>query len=206
VQFLRAHSGPSYRVEVVPTANHWESYFLPAAGFALARGWYRQLDIADDAVLYARRLTGQSYRGWLRAHAVRYVVVPHLALEAIDAHREATLIESGGAGLRKVSSSAAATVYELRNPLSILDGPGAAAITALRSSEIDGWVGRAGRYVLRVRFTPYWSVVRGSVCVRPAAGDMTRLDAARAGPFAIRAIETPVGVVDALFDRNARRC
>jgi hypothetical protein len=206
VRFLRAHSGPGYRVEVGPTANHWESYFLPAAGFALARGWYRQLDMADDAVLYARRLTGAAYRGWLRAHAVRYVVVPHLALEAIDARREATLVESGAAGLREVSSDAAATTYELRHPRPMLTGPGPATLTALRSNEIDGRVGRVGTYVLRAHFTPYWSVVRGSVCARPAAGDMTRLQAARAGPFAIRAIESPTGLVEALFDRKARRC
>ena len=36
--------------------------------------------------------------------------------------------------------------------------------------------------------------------------DMTRLDVARPGPFAIRAIETPAGIVDALFDRKTRRC
>ena len=206
VRFLGARSRPGYRVEVVPTANHWESYFLPAAGIAMARGWYRQLDIADDAVLYARRLTGATYRDWLRAHAVRYVVLPHLALEAIDARREAELIESGAAGLRKVSSSAAATTYELRHPQPMLTGPGPAAITRLRSNEIDGWVGHAGTYLLRVHFTPYWTVRRGSVCTRSGPGGMTQLEAARAGPFALRAIETPIGLVDALFDRSAKRC
>ena len=39
--FLSAHPAPGFRVEVVPTSNHWEAYFVPRAGLALARGWYR---------------------------------------------------------------------------------------------------------------------------------------------------------------------
>jgi hypothetical protein len=206
VRFLHAHSGPNYRVEVVPTANHWEAYFLPHAGLPLARGWYRQLDIADDAALYARRLTGTTYRAWLRAHAVRYVVLPHLSPEAIDGHREATLIASGAAGLREVASSPAARIYELSHPKPMLSGPAAAAVTALRSDEIDGWVARPGSYLLRVHYTPYWSVVYGSLCLGRAGGKMTRLEAAHAGPFAIRAIETPAGVLAALLEGDARRC
>src|SRR5262249_25232403 len=67
IAFLAVRSGPDFRVEVAPTANHWEAYFLPRAGFALARGWYRQLDIADNPVFYRRPLTPESYRGWLRS-------------------------------------------------------------------------------------------------------------------------------------------
>lgn len=206
VDFLRAHSRPAYRVEVVPTANHWEAYFLPHAGFALARGWYRQLDIADDAALYARRLTPVSYGTWLRAHAVHYVVVPHLQLEAIDARREAALIESPGSGLKRVSTTHEATIYELRRPSAMLTGGARAAVTAVSSDEIAGWVARPGSYVLRVHFTPYWSVVRGSVCLARAGGAMTRLQATRPGPFAIRAIETPVDLVGAIFDGDSSRC
>jgi hypothetical protein len=206
VDFLRAHSGPAFRVEVVPTANHWEAYFLPQAGFALARGWYRQLDIADDGALYAPRLTPAGYRTWLRAHAVRYIVLPHLQLEAIDARREARLIESQASGLRRVAATAEATIYELRRPSAMLTGPAQAAVTAVSSDEIRGWVATPGSYVLRVHFTPYWSVVRGSVCLARADGSMTRLVAARAGQFAIRAIETPVALVGAIFDRDASRC
>lgn len=206
VDFLRAHSTPAFRVEVVPTANHWEAYFLPHAGFALARGWYRQLDIADDAALYAHGLTSAGYRTWLRAHAVRYVVLPHLQLEAIDASREAALIESRASGLKRVSVTAEATIYELRRPSTMLTGPARAAVTAVSSDEIAGWVSRPGSYVLRVHFTPYWSVVHGSVCVARTDGAMTRLKVTRPGPFTIRAIETPVGVVSAILDGDSSRC
>ena len=206
VAFLQSQSTPSFRVEVVPTANHWEAYYLPRAGLALARGWYRQLDIADDAALYSRRLTPAVYRAWLRAHAVRFVVVPRLPLEAIDARREAVLIESGAAGLREVWTTKAATVYRLPHPTPILTGPGTAIVTALGPSVIDGRTGRPGSYLLRVHFTPYWSVTRGSVCVTRASGAMTRLDVTRPGRFALRADETPADILTAILDRDHERC
>ena len=39
------------RVEVPPTANHWESAYL-APEFELARGWLRQLDTTRDDIFY----------------------------------------------------------------------------------------------------------------------------------------------------------
>lgn len=206
VDFLRSHSGPSYRVEVVPTANHWEAYYLPRAGLPLARGWYRQLDIADNPALYAPRLTPADYRSWLRARGVRYVVVPHVPLEATDAAREAKLVQSGAAGLDRVFSSNGAAIYELPRPEPILTGPGAATVTTMSSSQIDGHVDRAGTYLLRVHYTPYWSIARGSLCVARTRSDMTLLEIARAGPFALHAIETPGGIVAALLEADAPSC
>jgi hypothetical protein len=58
VAYIRAHSGPNYRVEVVPTAAHWEAYWIPHGGLPLARGWYRQLDVVDNPLLYRSQITG----------------------------------------------------------------------------------------------------------------------------------------------------
>ena len=52
----RSAERPSDRVEVVPTGDHWEAYWLPRAGFPLARGWYRQLDIAQNPLFYEEPL------------------------------------------------------------------------------------------------------------------------------------------------------
>jgi hypothetical protein len=204
--FLHAHSTRGFRVEVVPTANHWESYYLPTAGIALARGWYRQLDIADDAALYASHLAPSAYRAWLRSRAVRYVVLPHLPLEAIDAQRESTLVRSGGAHLRTVWTSPQATIYELARPTPLLTGPGRARVTVFDSAAIHGWVARPGAYVLRVRYTPYWSIRRGSLCLARGPGATTRFVALRSGPFSIKAIEAPLRVVAAFLDTDRRRC
>src|SRR5262249_13562775 len=50
-RWLRANGGTGLRIEVPPTANHWESAYL-AADFELARGWLRQLDTTRDDVFY----------------------------------------------------------------------------------------------------------------------------------------------------------
>ena len=42
---------PLARVEVVPTALHWEAAYV-APSFPLARGWERQLDTANNAIFY----------------------------------------------------------------------------------------------------------------------------------------------------------
>lgn len=204
--FLHEHSGHGFRVEVVPTANHWEAYYFPAGGIALARGWYRQLDIADNPALYARRLTPADYRAWLRQSAVRFVVLPNLPLEAIDAQRESRLLRSGRAGLPPVWRSRRATIYELPNPTPLLTGPGRATITVFNSAAIRGRVVRSGDYSLRVRYTPYRSVVDGSVCLARGPGATTQLVAARPGRFAIRAIEAPLRVVADFVDADRPPC
>ena len=68
VRFLRAHEQPGYRVEVVPTAEHWEAYWIPRSGLPLARGWYRQLDTADNPTLYKTHLGAAAYRSYLAIH------------------------------------------------------------------------------------------------------------------------------------------
>ncbi len=73
------HEQPGYRVEVVPTAEHWEAYWIPKSGLPLARGWYRQLDVGDNPTLYANDLDAAAYRHWLRSDAVRYVLLSKTA-------------------------------------------------------------------------------------------------------------------------------
>ena len=206
LRFLRVHDSPAFRVEVVPTANHWEAYYIPHAGFALARGWYRQLDIADDAALYAPTLTAASYRDWLRGRAVRFVVLPNLPLEAIDAQREASVLRSPGSGLTVVRRTANATIYELPHATPLLTGPARATITSMQSSRLSGYVATPGTYLLRTRYSPYWSVTRGSLCVARAKSAMTLLRISRAGAFTIQATETPGGVIADLLDRDSHRC
>jgi hypothetical protein len=204
IRYLRSHSTAQFRVEVVPTANHWEAYYLPHAGIPLARGWYRQLDIADNAPLYAHTLTAAAYRAWLREHGVRFIVLPHLQRVPPD-QREARLVRSRQSGLRNVLRLPTATVYELPHPTPLLTGPASAAVTGLRSSRITGYANKPGSYLLRVRYSPYWSVTGSSVCLAPGPEAMTLLRVIRPGSFTIQAAETAGAVLDELFD-GARRC
>jgi hypothetical protein len=202
VSFLRAHLGADFRVEVVPTANHWEASFLPEAGIPLARGWYRQLDIADNRVLYAETLGIRGYEGWLRSRGVRYVVVPRGQLEAIDGAREAHLVR---ASLPVVWAGANATIFAVPHPLPLLTGPGDATVTRFDASEIDGRVARAGTYLLRVNFTPYWSLAPHGACVaRAARGTLLRLR--HPGPFRLRALEAPLAVLAISIEGDGPTC
>ena len=74
---------------------------MPHAGLALARGWYRQLDIADNPALYARQLAPADYRAWLRRRAVRFVVLTGVG----PAASEETGRESDGCDIDDPSSS-----------------------------------------------------------------------------------------------------
>jgi hypothetical protein len=61
---------------------------------------------------------------------------------------------------------------------------GPAAVTQLGSDSIDLAAARAGDVRLRVHFTPYWAVVRGSGCVQ-RDGAWTLLRVRKPGPMRI---------------------
>ena len=71
------HDPANFRVEVVSTARHYESYYLTRGeGEAIPRGWYRQNDFPTNGVLYDRTLSAGAYQRWLRLMGVRYVFLP----------------------------------------------------------------------------------------------------------------------------------
>ena len=204
VDFL-GQSGPDYRVEVVPTAAHWEAYWLPRAGYAIARGWYRQLDIADNSSLYGKRLTPGSYGRWLRALGVKYVLLPATRLDPVGGPAEARLLRSGAAGLSVAFRGANGTIYELPDPTPLLTGPAPAEISRLDYSTITGQVAAPGRYLLRERYTPYLRL-HGAGCMRPAPGGMTWLELSSAGAFRLevpRSPETLLRIVAGEGDQGA---
>ncbi len=87
---------PSYRVEAVDTAGHWPAVYLPTAGIPLARGWFRQDDFPQNALLYGE-LGPRTYLAWLRGLGVRYVVLTN-APPDYSARAEAALFRSGRSG------------------------------------------------------------------------------------------------------------
>jgi hypothetical protein len=204
--FLRAHASPDYRVEVVPTFGHWEAYWIPRAGFALARGWYRQIDLAENPELYEQPLAASTYRNWLRRLGVRYVLLPDARLGPMGASREADLLRSGRAGLARVYGDANWTIYELRGAAPILSGPAPARLDRLDHERIAGWTARAAEYRLAVRYTPYWQVLRGEVCLRRADDGMTTLVSARPGTFELALSDAPAQLVRSLVGDRDIRC
>ena len=137
IGFLRHHEQPGFRVEVVPTAEHWEAYWIPKAGFPLARGWYRQLDTADNPTLYRQHFGAPAYRSWLRANAVRYVLLSTTApLDWDGGPQEARVVRSAGSGLKPVFRSENWAVYELPHATPLLTGPASPVITSFGHTAI----------------------------------------------------------------------
>ncbi len=177
--YLRMHATPDNRIEVVPTATHWESYLFPRHGYAIARGWYQQLDMTTNAVLYHDRLEPTAYRRWLRSRGVRFVVLPRARLDSVAAP-EGRLLRSGAAGLAVVLRAPTVVVFELRRLAPILSGSPGAHVRLLDHTKLIGLVRFPGRYLLRVRYTPYYRV-RPSGCASKAPDGQTWLDLPRAG-------------------------
>jgi hypothetical protein len=166
-RWLRDHGGKGVRVEVPPTENHWESAYL-ASQFELARGWLRQLDTTRDDIFYGddNMLTATAYRHWLRQNAISYVALPDAPLDYSSvAERKLILSEPSYLDLRW--SSPHWRIYAVRDPEPLVDPLAAAAARVLwvgrQSFGLD--VRRPGDFLVRVNFTPYWSISRGAGCL-----------------------------------------
>jgi hypothetical protein len=164
--WLRDHGGRAARVEVPPTANHWESAYL-APNFELARGWLRQVDTTRDHIFYGDDpLTASAYRRWLHANAIRYVALPDAPLD-YSSVAERHLILSQPPFLEPRWHSRHWRVYEVRDPAALVQSldAGRARIGWIGHSGFALEVTRPGSFLVRVAFTPYWSIARGEGCL-----------------------------------------
>ncbi len=187
--WLRGHGAKGARIEVPPTANHWEAAYL-APSFDLARGWLRQLDTTRDDVFYDEgELTNRAYSAWLRGNAISYVALPDAPLDySSTAEQRLILREPPYLKLRWTSEHW--RIYQVVDPQPLVAPMGAGRAQTL-------WVGRQGfaldvtrpgRFLVRVNFTPYWTLSRGRGCLL-RSGDWT----------VARTIHTGVLRVDADF-------
>jgi hypothetical protein len=206
IRFLRQHNQPGFRIEVVPTAEHWESDYIPKAGLPLARGWYRQIDEADNPVLYSKHLDATEYLAWLRSAAVRYVLLSTTApLDWEGGPQEARIVRSPRSGLKAVFRSRNWTIYELPHATPLLTGPANPVVTAFGHTSIRGEVFAAGRYLLRNHYSPYLRL-KGAGCVAPGPDRMTYLDLKGPERFVLSVPGTPDGLVRELFAGSEATC
>jgi hypothetical protein len=196
--WLRAHEGKVSRIEVPPTANHWEAAYL-APSFGLARGWLRQLDTTRDDVFYDGHLTHRRYRAWLQRNGVRYVALPDAPLD-YSARAERALILSQPGYLRFRWASPHWRVYEVRHPgpFVVGDGYSEGRLRSLGTQSFTVRVTRPGRLIVREHFTPFWAIESGPGCVE-AAGDWTALRVARPGLVRVGIDFTPGRALRGVF-------
>lgn len=206
IGYLKEHQQPGYRVEVVPTAEHWEADWIPKAGIPLVRGWYRQLDEVDNKILYSKHLDPRTYRSWLRSQAVRYVLLsPTAPLDWDGGPREARIVRSPQSGLRLVFHSADWLIYELPHATPLLTGPANPVVTAFGHTTTTARVFAPGRYLLREHYNPYWHL-QGTGCVAPGPNKMTIVDLTEAQRFTLGVPGTPTGLLKELVNGKRATC
>lgn len=185
--WLQAHGAEGTRIEVPPTADHWESAYL-APKFELARGWLRQLDTTRDDLFYDEKgLTAATYGAWLRSNAITYVALPDAPLD-YSSETERKLILSNPPYLTLRFRSQHWRIYEVQDPKPLVAPLGAAAAKTLwfgrQGFALD--VQRPGEFLVRVNFTPYWAITRGAGCII-RHGDWTVARASSPGVFRVAA-------------------
>lgn len=203
VEFLDRHHSPDYRVEVVQTAGRWEAFWIPEAGYPLVRGWYRQVDLADNPVLYQKTITPYEFQTWLRSRAVRYVLLPMTKLDTEGATAEAQLLRSGASGLRLVGIRGSWMIYELPHPTPLITGPGKARVLQQDHETLRAKVTQPGLYTLRIRWMPYWSLSGVVDCVAPGPDGQTLVRAISPGGFSLKATQKADVLVERIFDAPA---
>jgi hypothetical protein len=197
VDFLQHQTGPAGRVEVVPTRFHWEAAYV-APTIPLARGWERQLDTADNPIFYTEgALTADSYQTWLIANGVRFVALPDASLDYAGVG-EAQLIKAGVPELRLAWGDSHWQVYTVVGSQGIVDGP--ARLVSLDGSQVVVDAARAGTILLRVRYSPHWSVTSGNACAEGDDNGWTTLKAS--GPGLIHLQLRLVGGPDSACDTS----
>jgi hypothetical protein len=172
------------RIEVVPTADHWEARVI-APHVAIARGWERQLDDRRNTLFYtgATRPDAASLRAWLTDESISLVALPDAPLD-YSGKAEARLLRGGALPyVREIWRSAHWRLFAVSGASALAEPP--AVLTRLGSDSFTLQAPRAGTFTVRVRFTPYWRLAGGPGCVRRGAGDWTALQVPRAGSFRV---------------------
>ncbi len=162
-------AGRPIRVEIPPTRSRWESVYV-GEHVPIARGWLRQMESDDFDLFTDGRLTPPAYAKWLRTHGVDYVAVPDAKLDFL-AQDEADLVTAGGLSyLRPVWSDEHWRLWKV--------APGDEQGMQPDSLYRDGYaltVPGPGRYLVRMRYSPYLEIVGGQGCLEPGGGTSTLL-------------------------------
>lgn len=160
------------RVEIPFTSSHWEAAYV-APHVPLARGWERQLDMDDNPLFYDKSLLNPaSYREWLIDSGVSWVALPDIDLD-YSARAEAKLIEADQRYLELVWHNAHWRLWKVIDSSGMATGP--SRLVSLRPDQIVLDAAKAGRTVIKVRYTPAWNIISGRACVGPASGPWTEV-------------------------------
>lgn len=178
-----AASEPAGRVEVVPTAYHWEAAYV-APVMPLARGWERQLDEADNPIFYrSGDLTPERYRAWLESNGVTFVALPRAPLD-MAGKAEGRLVASGEVpGLRLAWHDEDWRLFTVTGATGIVAGP--ARLVRADHGEVVVRAPEPGTVVVRVRYSPDWVMSSGIGCVSRASRSWIEVHVPRSEVFSL---------------------
>ena len=183
-------AGTGQRVEVVEPASKGASRYV-AASLAVARGWERQADVADNPIFYQDgALDPTSYRAWLDSLAVAYVAVPNTHLD-FASKAEAHLIAGGLPYLDLVWSNENWKLYAVQNPAPLVRN---AQLISVAGNQVRLQVAHKGLVPMQIRWSDHLAVLDGTVPTQLGVrahgclsqdGQWTTLHARRAGTYVL---------------------
>jgi len=182
--------GRPVRVEIPPTRNRWEADYV-APHFSLARGWLRQSESDDFDLFTGGNLTPATYRAWLQENGVTYVALADADPDYL-AKDEDDLIRGGLPYLRPVWSNEHWQLDRVKGAAGLLSGGGdrlpgpGSRVTEIGAANFELSARSPGSYLVRIHYTPYWTVTGGDACVE-RDGDWTRLDVKSPGTIDVDA-------------------
>src|SRR3989440_7605842 len=177
-RYLSEHIRTPARIEIPPTRNHWEGVYV-GEHHELARGWERQLDQKYDALYYGTIVTPERYRHWLDRSAVQYVALSDAPSDFASKSEVDLLVENQLPFLRLIWQDRHWRLYRVLQATPLLSGPGRLVAATPRSFTIQA--DRPGRFTMRLHYSPYWAVTKGSGCVQVGEGHYTAVTLRRAG-------------------------
>jgi hypothetical protein len=182
VNYLHEHLGRDYRVEAVDTQGHWEAYYLPRARIPIVRGWFRQDDFPENAVLYSP-LNELSYLNWIHALGVRYILLTDRTPD-YSARGEAALVRETPSLFHIVFRSAHTLIYAVPSPEPLLTGPARPTLVAFSDTLMALKLNARGTYRIAVRYSRYWQPSLG--CLRRGSDGMMLLTVPKSGTISLR--------------------
>ena len=144
-------SGIGERVEVVDSASQWSAAYV-APRIAIARGWDRQVDRADNPLFYDGRLTASTYQQWLFSLAVGWVALPTTGALDYASVAEGRLIRRGLGYLRLVWQNPDWRLYRVQQARPLIVG---AMVKSVGSAGVTFSAVTAGSVRLQLRWSPY---------------------------------------------------
>src|SRR4051794_4105389 len=166
------------RLEIPPTRNHWEGVYI-GEHFMIARGWERQLDQKYAHLFYGTVITPANYRHYLSNSAVQYVALSDAPSDFASKSESDLLRKAPPPYLKPIWSNEHWRLFEVLKATPLLTGPG--RLVSQTPDTFSIAASKPGRFVMKLRYSPYWALTAGSGCVSSASGGWTKVTLRRPG-------------------------